>query len=229
MRIRNVRSLLVWSWLVAALAIVGIAFVISPAGADTGFWGRVAWIEFLNLLFWFGNINWFSETTENTDMAITPAVNVIISTYCVLSFLLVIGFYSSEAEFGLSKAHLVIQIVMLAVCALLYLRLQMAAHFADKDLIISADAAVSPLELANEIKNVEDDFSVSVKKDLKTLREKITYSIQNTNKVRTTYEYRKFAADVMDHINRSDFTSSNIKALLKDINTITHQTKQIQR
>ena len=227
MKFKNPLMLVFLSWLVAALTILGVAFVISPDTYIGGFWGRVAWTGILNALFWIGGSGWFVDEKENSRMAITPVTSFLTSLYCVISFVLMLAFYHDESVYGLNNAHVVIQIVLLGVYAVLALRLQLAVHFADKDLIISQTAAISPQDLCQKIKNTEKTCAKDVAKELKKLREKIMYSLQDNNRVRTNEQYKKLVKDLTAKINEKRISGKEISDFVVTVEDLAHAIKRV--
>ncbi len=223
---KNPMFLLGLSWFVAALAIFIIAVVVRPDVYIDGFWWRVAWIEFLNVLFWFGNSGWFVGYKKNATIALTPAVNLITSVYCVVSFLLIVGFWSDEAASGIRKIHLVIQVVLFALWALLMLRFLLAAHFADSGLEISDNAAMAPANLAQKIKSAETDYTGPVAQEIKRLRERIEYSLQNTNVVRTNHDYVNMVNDILTRLKNKKRTAQDVRKFIIVIDEIKQVTKR---
>lgn len=226
MKFKNPLLLVFLSWLVSALTIIGIALVISPDSYVDGFWYRVAWTEFLNVLFWLGNSGWFIENKNNSGMAVTPAINFFTSLYCIISFVLMLAFYEEESLYGMNKAHEIIQIIMFGVYALMMIRLQLAVHFADKDLLVSEKASISPLDLGQKIKKFENNCPKDVAKELKRLREKITYSLQNNNRIRTNEKYEKFVKNITNKIENNHISMKDIKDFMLTIDDLIHVTKR---
>ena len=226
MKFKNPLLLIFLSWLVSALAILGVAFAILPDTYVDGFWCRIAWTEILNMLFWVGSYGWFIENKNNTDMAITPAISFLTSVYCVLSFIFMLAFYKDESVNGFNKWHETIQIVLCAFYVLLIIRIKLAGHFADKDLVLSKDAYVSPLDLAQKIKCFEQDSQKELAKELKKLREKITYSLQNNNRIRTNEQYKKFAKELIGKINNRHISVKDVQNYIVEIENLIYATKR---
>lgn len=226
MKKNKVFTLLFLSWLVVALAIFGIAAVLAPDVNSAGFWWRVMWTQVLNLVFWGGSIGWFTEDNDSTSMGVTPAVSLVSSVYVAISFLVMVLFYSSEVAGGISDAHLIIQIVAFVVAALIILRLGVAVHFTNKDLVIQKDAAISTLDLAQKIKSVEVDAAKTVAVELKRLREKVVYSLQNNNRLRSSKAYKDFVENVLDVIGAKTVVAKDVKALVRQIDLIQNEMKR---
>ena len=227
MKLKNPLLLIFLSWLVSALIIVGIAFVIAPNTYVDGFWYRVAWTEFLNILFWIGNSGWFIENKTNSGMAITPAVSFLTSIYCILSLVLMLVFYDEESIYGLNKWHETIQIVLFGFYVLLIIRMHLATHFADKDLVLSKDASVSPSDLAKRIQFFEKSCSADIAKGLKILREKITYSLQDNNRIRTNETYKKLVKNLISKIENKHISTKEINEFITVVEDLIHTTKRV--
>ena len=226
MKIKSTLSILFLSYLVSALAILGIAFVICPDTYISGFWYRVLWTEILNILFWYGCSGWFKQSLEQNRFALVPVNSMLTFVYCAISLILVFSFYQTEKLNGLNDWHMILQIVIFAIYGLLLLRLQLAGHFADKDLVIQPDADISPLDLAHRIKIRESDYPKNVCVALKQLREKIAYSLQNTNKIRTNPEYKELVKSINDKLDKRKMTTDIVKQLNSQVEIIQHQTKR---
>lgn len=226
MKIKNTSFILLLSWLVSALAILGVGFVIQPSVYVNQFWYRVVWVEVLNLLFWWENSGWFTENKESTSTSFVPTISFFTSVYCIVSFILIVAFYEKEVVSRVDKIHLVMQILLFAAYSLFILRLQLSAHFADKDLSINTSAAISPMELGNQIKYVENDYSEDISKELKKLREKITYSLQNTNNIRMNNEYKNLVDSISSQISNQNITLENVKKFIVSVETIRNNVKR---
>ena len=226
MKFKNPLLLIFLSWLVSALTIIGVAFVFSPDTYIDGFWYRVAWTEFLNILFWLGSSGWFVENKSNSGMAVTPATSFLTSVYCILSFVLMLVFYEEESIYGINKWHETIQIVLFGFYMLLMIRMQLVVHFADKDLVLSKDACMSPLDLAQKIRIFEKESSKDVARELKRLREKITYSLQDNNLIRTNEKYKKIVKNLTSKIENKHISIKEISEFIVMVENLKHITKR---
>lgn len=231
MRIRNLSILHILSVLVSAITIVGISILIKPVNAGVDFWYRVIWVEILNILFWYSSKGWFCDDRRSTDAAITPLNNNITTIYCIVSFFSMLLFAKVENSTSFNKWHLVIQLFLLALYILLILRIQLAAHFNDKGVVNSKNIITeeSPLVIADKIKMIEKRVnSVDIKQELKTLREKLAYSLQDTLKTRSNMEYINLISDIRKTIfNQDNISIKNLIELQISVDIIAKSIKRI--
>jgi hypothetical protein len=165
----------------------------------------VLWTEILNIVFWFGSSGWFSiGRSEKT--AITPSMSLMITFVCVLSFILMLTEYKFTDIDILHKYHFAFQIGLFAICGLLILGTGLTTHYASAGMSIPADAAKSPNDLSEFLIGLEktlidignDNKNTALISKIKTLREKIKYSFQDTAKTRTNSEYIIFCKSIFD-------------------------------
>jgi len=204
MKKNNPIILLVLSYFISAAAIIAIAFFIAPNNQDnSGFWYRVLWTEILNILFWFGSSGWFA-IGKSEKTAITPSISLIVTLVCFLSFsLMLIEYKLTDIEI-LHRYHIPLQIGLFVLCALLILGTNLSSHYASVGMDIPDDAAKSPNDLSDFLLSLEktlidigdDSKNSSLVVKIKTLREKIKYSFQDTAKTRTNSEYIIFCKSV---------------------------------
>lgn len=227
--------ILILSWAITSIAILSIAFFIEPKSGDNhAFWYRVIWTECLSVIFWFSATGWFN--IQSSKVVITPAISVLFTTICTISFVLMILEYRTIKTNILSEYHIAFQIGLFAFAGLLYLGICLANHYSAEDMSIPIDAAKSPSELANSIMNIEKTISLVAQqndrgilvKNLKTLREKIMYSFFDTTKTRSHAEYKNFASDITALCNsfkdvtlqQGDISKEKLDDLLFSVNTL---------
>ena len=217
----NIKNLFFLSWLVVAIAIIAVAFVIMPTGGPIGFWLRVLWIEILNLLFCKGTEGWFTRYKSNSRTSILPLSDSLTLLYCLISFGLLIYFKQYEEYNSILKSHAITQIVALTLYFLISFRIQLAANYADTGLETADNALESPVFYANKLSLIEGDVNPLLKSDFKKLREKFRYSLLNNNKTRSHEEYKKLVREIEDMSQTPErITASKIKQLRKDLDKL---------
>jgi hypothetical protein len=199
-----------------SLAIIVVPLVlVHAADRSEYFWWRIAWADFLAILAWssLGGLVYASKAVRSMPRiaGVAPAYDLVILPYAVLSSALLVGFAWLDPTDGPNRIHMAVQVVLLAsviiVAALLYL----AAHFAairspqDARMDHGTRSVRHPFDLAAQLRSEEDRFATpgssgaisevdrNLHQALKSLREKITYSLEGVAGVEDDPEYGKLA------------------------------------
>ena len=70
------------------------------------------------------------------------------------------------------------------------------------------------------------DAAKTVAVELKRLREKVVYSLQNNNRLRSSKEYKDFVENVLDVIGAKTVVAKDVKALVRQIDLIQNEMKR---
>jgi len=221
------------SWAVATAAILGIAIVIAPTeGSSNFYWNRVFWTEILNAIFWFGKGGVLSIGSRTRIAALIPALCIVISTYCVISFCLMLIAALFQDISLISRYHLALQISLFAITTLISLVMLIAQNQALSGTVIPGNAFRSPLDLCDMLALIENNDSkptvspsiTELSKHVKMLRENIRYSLQNNPKTRVHSDYGVFVKDIEElcasidiNMQHSDITTEALNALSSKI------------
>jgi len=214
------RIILYLALAISFIGIIAIAIVIAPHGDHVGkFWYGVAWSECLNLCFWFSLLTWTSQSKPLNFSGI-PSLSIIVTCTCLASFSLMIVDYVNASSF-LHKYQIALQIILITFSILICLGIFLANHFARVDLGMQTNVAVSPLDLATILATIEkkiisiddSDSSKFLASNIKTLREKIKYSFQDTAKTRSNFVYKEFSLSIYELCNEinNSVVSKNIQ------------------
>jgi hypothetical protein len=202
MKIKNAFHFLLISWLISIVAIFGVSFALVHTVDDSqAFWYRVFWTAALNTIFWFGASGWFN--IKSAGIAIVPSLSFVIGLTCLFSFGLMLFAAFQPTFLNIQHYHIAAQIVLFALSALISTGLQVAGHYAATDTVLPPNAAKSPLVLCDTLELLERSLSAhtsatdtKLAQNLKSLREKIRYSLQDSPKTRVNPEYVSFVGSV---------------------------------
>lgn len=197
-------------WVITTLAIFAVSTIlIAPEHRSPYFWQRILWAIFLAGLVWafvggFVSNALLGRKESRGDGGILPAFGVLAVGYAAASLtLMLLQAWSPENEL-LNRFHLAGQIVLLAavgiVCVLLNISRTASAHGTEP----IPEGVRSPAALSSLIKAEENRLAQSEpRKDLeslpsllKTLRERIQYSLPHVGEIGVMSEYRVFAESV---------------------------------
>ncbi len=223
---------------ITAIGIFGIGLLVVPTESRSNlFWPRMLWTEFLALLIWFSLTAFFRNAAlgredKNRVMGILPATQMILVIYAALSFLLMIT-HSHMQETGLgNRMHLMLQIGLAAVTGILFVFLNITSAAAGHGLEKTFAFGMSPAELCASIREQEERIhgfpklpsSTQMERSLKSLREKIHYSLPAVGQLGASSAYREFSQEVQaacDELAFQDDTDSpECAALQKRIDVL---------
>ena len=229
---------------VVCLAVFAIAFVMRPDNADeTGFWYRVIWTELLCVLaFWGGSLLY---SVKKTVAPIGASVSIIICSICALSFLAMLVQYFMQSVEIVNKIHICFQIIIFVVGFLLVRGMFVAKQLGTEGMVVPKNAAVAPRDIVIKVKTVEkilsDSYSGeldSLISQLKMLRERIEYSLQDNASVRMNDDYRilcekaiGLCSELSGHINEKEYLinaeiSRRITVLISHVDSISMQVRK---
>lgn len=178
------------SWGAITIGIVAIACIIGQYSENTNpVIYRTLWLVYLNSFFWFGSLYFGKSQIAN---ATKPFAYMILQIYTFASavVLAVFGACGDASNPTIFHIHLAFQVVLAVVVVLLSIIPFIASDGAKYGTEISADAYVSPQVLVKHLYMLEKQSSNGdVLTRVKALREYVSYSFINTNKVRTNAAY----------------------------------------
>ena len=204
------------SYIVLAIAIMLMPIVLIPKGSRSDyFWLRILWTEFLAFLVWcyfggFFSIFLSKDQDSRRIGEIYPSLGIIVLVYAVVSFLLMILSISFEGNQTLNRIHISAQILITAIALITYVSLYLAIPTAESDAEPIPKGIKKPDELSALLfKNEErlrSTFTSGTSSDdirnlfeaIKSLREKIKYSLQHVGAIGQSEEYLQFTEEVLD-------------------------------
>ena len=217
---RPPRTVAIVGFITTSLAIIVVPLVlVHAADRSPYFWWRIAWADFLALLAWssLGGLLYASTAIRSMPRiaGVVPAYDLVVMTYAALSFALLVCFAWLDPTDGPNRIHMAIQVVLLASVVIAAALLYLPAHYAT--VRTSHDASGDqgtrsvrrPFELAAQLRSEEERFATpgnsgaifdadrSLHQALKSLREKITYSLDGVAGVEDDPEYDKLAVRVV--------------------------------
>jgi len=215
MKTKNDFHFLLISWLISTAAIFGASFAFLHTVNDSQvFWYRVFWTAALNTIFWFGARGWFNIKTMR--MVIVPSLSLVIGLTCFLSFVVMLLFALYPGFINIQHYHIAAQIILFTLSALVAVGLQVAVHYAVADTELPPNAAKSPFVLCDSLELLERSISsptsvvdLNLAQNLKSLREKIRYSLQDSPKTRANSEYASFVGSVESLCTTTESTVSS--------------------
>lgn len=218
---KNMSMLFKASWAVAALAVAMIAIVMKPDTFSFGYWLRICWIEVLTGLF-FISANWlFSSKKESSAVAIAPVFGTVTVLYCIVSFSLMMFFWMYEGSNSISRFHLVIQIIALALYLLTAFMIRLSSLHAGADMKVSAEGCKLPNYYVNKISVIENSLSPELQKEMKKLREKMKYSLMNIEKIKHIPEYENLTYRLDSLLTKpNEISLDDVKGLYIDVEEI---------
>lgn len=197
-------------WAISALAILGTStLLIAPEHRSQHFWYRVLWAQFLAALVWsviggFTSNGMLGRKAPRAEGGIWPSFGLVVFTYASLSFaLMLFHSYLPENDF-LNRYHLASQIALSALAGTLCIFLAIARTAAAHGIEPIPEGIRSPPELAAMLKTEESRLTQGCKQNdsegltgaLKTLRERIQYSLPHVGEIGTRPEYKTFSVAV---------------------------------
>lgn len=192
-------------WTITALAIFLIASLIIPQESRSSyFWLRVIWTEILCLLFW-GSTAFYIIVSAQKDSVfrfggIAPTISIVTAVYAIISFSVMVGnSFVSESD-GTSRWHLIIQIFVFAVAALLIVFLSISRAAATSGLGFDKTKASTPKELYDLIAACESLLHGSATNELraviKQLRESLLYSLNESASLAELPGYQNLCREI---------------------------------
>ena len=233
---------------ITVIGILGAGLLIIPEESRSDlFWPRMLWVAFLSLLVW-GSLTCFlhGATLGREDrkrvMGILPATQMVLVTYAVLSFLIMIVHSLMPVSDSGSRIHLLFQIGLAVVSGITFVFLTIASVSAAKGLENTFEPGLSPAGLCALLKEQEskisrDSSAKGLEKTIKSLREKIQYSLPAVGKIGSSSTYHGFSEAIRtvcaDLVKHNDMEASDVEGyqerfceLIRQVDGISSQTVQ---
>jgi len=203
-------------FITTGLAIISISVILVPAeNRSEWFWYRIFWSEFLFLLNWayFGGffaIVFTNKSRGKSSGGIIPGVGIVIFFYSLLSLgLMLCHSWYPDFEF-LNRLHFASQIFLTATTVILMVLIYYSFSLAETGTKSSKSAIKTPSQLGSMLFSEESEFiarinhiqngfenQISIIRDgLKSLREKITYSIPEYGNLGKNSDYIDFVVAI---------------------------------
>lgn len=181
-------------WIITALAIFLIASLIIPQESRSSyFWLRVIWTEMLGLLFWGSSAFCIFVSAVQKDSVsrfggIAPTISIVTAIYAIISFSVMVGHsFVSESD-GDSQWHLIIQIFVFSVAALLVVFLSISRAAATSGLGFDKTKASTPKDLHDLIAACESSLHGSATHELRAVIKQLRESLYSLNESSTLAE-----------------------------------------
>lgn len=244
------RSLLatVAGYLVTAVAIIAVPVVFVPETSRSDlFWHRIAWTEFLAFLVWgfFGSFAAFAAGRERTGRGlggVLPVVGFVVSGYAAASFaLMMVAAYWTGGD-SWSRIFTVLQILaaasaIVAVVLMYFVRTgaMAGAEPIPKGIKTPTDLSAD-LNYRRERLDVISDSNDELRRLqalLRTLAERLTYSLPGAGQVGYSRMYQDLASDVValcaevgaieEHVGDSD----KVRAMCGSAEELSHRVERV--
>lgn len=193
-------------WIITSLAIFFIASLIIPQESRSSyFWLRVIWTEMLCLLFWGSSAFYIIVSAAQKDSVsrfggIAPTISIVTAIYAIISFSVMVGHSFVPESDGASRWHLIIQIFVFAVAALLVVFLSISRAAATSGLGFDKTKASTPKELHDLIAARESSLHGSATNELrvgiKKLRESLLYSLNESASLAELPDYQNLCRQI---------------------------------
>lgn len=201
-------------WFITALAIFLIASLIIPQESRSSyFWLRVIWTEMLCLLFWGSSAFHIIVSSAQKDSVarfggIAPTISIVTAVYAIISFSVMIGHSFVSENDAASRWHLIIQIFVFAIAALLVVFLSISRAAATNGLGFDKTKSSTPKELHDLIAACESSLRGSETKELragtKQLRESLLYSLNESASLAELPDYQNLCREIETLCNSID-------------------------
>ena len=231
---------------ITVIGVLGAGLLIIPEESRSNlFWPRMLWVAFLSLLTW-GSLTCFlhgatlGREDQKRVMGILPATQMTLVTYATLSFLLMIVHSLIPVSDSGSRIHLMFQIGLAVVSGITFIFLTIASVSAANGLENTFESGLSPAGLCALLKEQEskissDSSAKSLEKIIKSLREKIQYSLPAVGTIGSSSTYHDFSKAIRnvcaDLLKQNDMNSSELKGyqerfseLIRQVDGISSQT-----
>jgi len=218
-------------FVVTAAAIIVIPLLIVQAADRTGLFSyRVAWMEFLALLFWglVGGLFFIFAPADKNRRGIGgvyPALGIITFIFIAISFIILLIQWLIPSSVFLAAAIIPTQIVLLVIYVILGVILYFALAGARGGARRMPEGVPTPAELDVLLKSEENRLaqsqeSVSLREALKALREKIHYSLPQAGRIADSSAYAAFVSDIQTlhrEVAALDFAGNETVARVGDL------------
>ena len=163
---------------------------------------------------------------------------MVVCSICALSFIAMLAQYVLQSVEVVSKIHICFQIIIFVSGILLIRGLFAAKEKGTEGTFVSKDAALAPRDIVIKIKYTEKiltdsylgEFN-SLTTQLKMLRERMEYSLQDNETVRTNVDYRnlsekalKLCSELSENINDKEYLenieTTHITTLINQVESI---------
>jgi hypothetical protein len=200
------------AFLISAAVIVALPVILLPeAHRGDRFWHRIAWTLFLAFLFWslrgaFVVLAAGRGKSAAGMAGVLPVITMVVTYYVVASFVLMIVHALVRAGNTADKIYLVLQILVVAAAATAIVLMYFVRAGAIAGIRQATAGVTPPRELAQMLQYQEqrllgnggaDGQLRSLQDMLRSLREKISYSLPNAAEaLHASGEYGSIAKDV---------------------------------
>jgi hypothetical protein len=221
-------------FLITAITIAVLPMlIVQPENRSEYFWQRILWTEFLAIIFWVFQGNFiavvFPTGKDSKGLAgMLPSLGIVITFYTTASLILLLVHAWYPNNEVLNHFHLPAQVVIAAIALLtsIFLTYSLPAPGYDAEPI--PRELKSPSELGMLLHTEEDRFSpsglkgniqdevISLYNAIKSLREKLIYSLQGVGAIGTNQNYIGFVKDVQtfcQDISSLDWSNEQPKTL----------------
>lgn len=197
-------------WAISALAILGVSTIlVTPEHRSQYFWYRVLWAQFVAALVWafyggFISNSLLGRKAPRAEGGILPSFGIAVVAYAGLSLALMLAHaFLPENDF-LNRFHLTGQILLMAGVGTLCVFFNFARAGAVHGTEPIPEGIRSPNELSALLKAEESRLTQGDTRDdfeplasvLKSLRERIQYSLPHVGEIGTRSDYKLFSAAV---------------------------------
>lgn len=205
---KEITHQLVLGWLVAAVVIFIIPFVLVPeTNRSSYFLFRILWTEALSSLVWL-SIGFYTFVATNRDATttglggISPTFFVVSGSYAIVSFLLMaVHAYIPPLDLA-DRVHLVLQILLFAGVFIVGVFLVVSCFGASAGGMLGKHWISTPKALHDMIFSVESSIqnpaSEGMKEYLKNLREGILFSINESESLTESVIYQDFCSEIKE-------------------------------
>lgn len=211
MKTDNISKASIVGFFITAITVVILPLLIIPAEHRSEyFWFKILWVEVLAALAWGylgGGIQsiLYSSTQGNRSVALIPALGITVFFYIGLSLIFLISSSFSSGNSLLYRYHLALQVFITFLFLVTNVGLYTTAIIASKDSKTFSAEVETPEQLSVMLQSEESRFSIipETTKEvklfiqlLKSLREKISYSLPTIQIIGDDPQYLDFVKQV---------------------------------
>ncbi len=211
MKTDNISKASIAGFLITAITVVILPLLVIPAEHRSEyFWFKILWVEVLAALAWGylgGGIQsiLYSSVKGNRSAAVIPALGLTVFSYIGLSLMILISSSFLPDNSWVHRYHVAFQVFITFLFLIINIGLYTSAVIASRDLKTFSPEVKTPQQLAVMLQSEESRLSsiAEVTKDikvfmqsLKSLREKISYSLPSIQIVGDNPQYLDFVGQV---------------------------------
>ena len=191
-------------WCVTAITILVVALLlVSEESRSAYFWYRLAWTQVLCLFVWAGIFLYLFAALRPSERlgAIAPTIAIIVLTYASISFLLMlVDAVQSEAG-RTSRAHLILQIILLSAVSLGVILLSISRIFSIAGFEPGNKNEFTLRELQDRLYAREVSLNGPAQNGLqasvKQLRETLLYSLSESSTLSQRSEFQELGREIV--------------------------------